>query len=82
VKEAEAVMSKTKQTIEVGREMELTVEVMERGVVTLKLTGGAVDAELGPGDSHVICPPPGSASRHPIESLDRENRSNEHGNLQ
>jgi hypothetical protein len=53
-KEAEVVMSKTKQTLEVGREMQLTVEVMERGVVTLKLTGAAVDAELGPGDSHVI----------------------------
>lgn len=43
-------MSRSKQTIRVVREMTLTVDVAESGIVTLELTGGEVNAELSAGD--------------------------------
>jgi hypothetical protein len=47
-------MAWSEQRIDVDRELELTVDVMESGVVRLQLTGGAVKAELGPGDRYVL----------------------------
>lgn len=47
-------MAKDEYEIDVDRELELIVDVMESGVVKLRLTGGAVTEELRPGDRCVL----------------------------
>lgn len=47
-------MAWSEHKVDVDRELELTVDVMESGVVRLQLTGGEVKAELGPGDRFVL----------------------------
>jgi hypothetical protein len=47
-------MTKSKHEVNIDRELELTVDVMESGVVRLQMTGGKLAAELGPGDKLVL----------------------------
>lgn len=47
-------MASTEIPVKVNRELELTIDVTESGVVKVRLTGGAVKMELRAGDQVVL----------------------------